>query len=73
MGGLDRPGSWCRCTYPSLGRRADEHINKIVTLGTPHQGITFQGIRDWKFVEAQEELERFNPKAQAQRENPGRS
>ncbi len=30
----------------------------------------FQGIRDWKFVEAQDELERFNPKAQAKRDNP---
>jgi hypothetical protein len=59
-----------QCTFPALGRRADEHINKIVTLGTPHQGITFQGIRDWKFVEAEQELERFNPKAQADPDNP---
>ena len=52
-------------TLPGLGRRADECINKIVTLGTPHRGIAFQGIRDWKFTEAAEELERFNPDAQA--------
>ena len=32
-----------------------------MTLGTPHRGISFQGVRDWKFVEAEEELERFNP------------
>jgi hypothetical protein len=56
-------------TFPAMGRRAEDYINKIVTLGTPHQGITFQGIRDWKFVEADEELERFNPKAQASPEN----
>ena len=59
-----------QCTFPAQRRRAEDHINKIVTLGTPHQGITFQGIRDWKFVEADEELERFNPKAQANRDNP---
>ena len=54
-------------TLPGLGRRGDECINKIVTLGTPHRGISFQGIRDWKFTEAEEELERFNPDAQADR------
>jgi pimeloyl-ACP methyl ester carboxylesterase len=26
-------------TYPGLGRRAEDDINKIVTLGTPHHGI----------------------------------
>ena len=56
-------------TLPALGRRADECINKIVTLGTPHRGISFQGIRDWKLTEAEEELERFNPKAQADASN----
>jgi pimeloyl-ACP methyl ester carboxylesterase len=52
-------------TYPSLNRSAEESINKIVTLGTPHRGITFQGLRDFRFVDAEEELERFNPQAQA--------
>lgn len=57
-------------TLPSLGRRADECINKIVTLGTPHKGISFQGVRDWKILDASEELERFNPAAQKDPENP---
>jgi hypothetical protein len=57
-------------TLPGLGRRAEDCINKIVTLGTPHKGISFQGVRDWKFVEAEEELERFNPEAQADPANP---
>ena len=51
-------------TLPALGRGAADCINKIVTLGTPHKGVSFQGVRDWKFTDAQEELERFNPKAQ---------
>lgn len=57
-------------TLPGLGRRADECINKIVTLGTPHRGISFQAIRDWKFTEAEEELERFNPDGQADPAQP---
>lgn len=56
-------------TLPALGRRGADCINKIVTLGTPHRGITFQGIRDWKITEAQDELERFNPAAQADAQN----
>jgi hypothetical protein len=56
-------------TLPGLGRRAEDCINKIVTLGTPHKGISFQGIRDWKIVDADEELERFNPAAQADAKN----
>ena len=57
-------------TLPGLGRRAEDCINKIVTLGTPHKGIAFQGIRDWKIVDADEELERFSPAAQADSKNP---
>jgi hypothetical protein len=57
-------------TYPAAGRKAADHINKIVTLGTPHKGISFQGVRDWKIVDAEEELERFNPAAQADPKNP---
>lgn len=40
---------------------AEEVINKIVTLGTPHRGITFQVLKNWMGVEASEELEYFNP------------
>jgi hypothetical protein len=29
-------------SYPDANRRADDHINKVVTLGTPHQGIALQ-------------------------------
>ena len=57
-------------TLPGLGRRAEDCINKIVTLGTPHKGISFQGVRDWKLLDAQEELERFNPAAQLDAGNP---
>ncbi|MEO8576885.1 MAG: hypothetical protein ABI556_09305 [Gemmatimonadales bacterium] len=52
-------------TYPALGQRAEDHINKIVTLGTPHKGIAFQFLRDWINLDAEEELEHFNPKLQA--------
>jgi hypothetical protein len=54
-------------TYPEKDDKADEAINKIVTLGTPHRGITFQVIRDlrWLGVEAEEELKHFNPEFQA--------
>jgi pimeloyl-ACP methyl ester carboxylesterase len=43
---------------------AETYINKIVTLGTPHRGISFQIIRDWLRIDAQEELEHFNPEFQ---------
>jgi pimeloyl-ACP methyl ester carboxylesterase len=58
-------------TLPGLGRRAEDCINKIVTLGTPHQGISFQLIRElrWLRIEAEEELEHFNPKKQKDRGN----
>jgi pimeloyl-ACP methyl ester carboxylesterase len=51
-------------TYPKLNARAADHINKIVTLGTPHRGISFQFLRDWIKVDAEEELEHFNPRFQ---------
>jgi pimeloyl-ACP methyl ester carboxylesterase len=57
-------------TLPGLGRKGADCINKIVTLGTPHQGVSFQIIRDWKFIDADEELERFNPDAQKDPANP---
>jgi putative serine esterase DUF676 len=48
-------------TYPDRGREAHEYINKIVTLGTPHQGISFQVLKDWMIgvISAEEELEHF--------------
>ena len=58
-------------TYPREGESAAEHINKIVTLGTPHQGISFQFLRDWIKLDAEEELEHFNPAFQRD-EQPGR-
>jgi hypothetical protein len=54
-------------TYPELKQRAGDHINKIVTLGTPHQGISFQFLQDWLKMDAEQELERFNPQFQADR------
>ena len=50
--------------FPRNGESAPDFINKIVTLGTPHKGISFQILRDWIRIEAQEELERFNPNDQ---------
>lgn len=53
-------------TYPSMKNeqgeslKAENYINKIVTLGTPHQGVTPQIFRDWIGIEAEEEFERFN-------------
>jgi hypothetical protein len=55
-------------TYPLRGQSGADHINKIVTLGTPHRGISFQVLRDWIRIDAEEELEHFNPSFQA---NPG--
>ena len=54
-------------TYPK--GQASEHINKIMTLGTPHQGISFQFLKNWIRIDAEEELERFNPKFQDKSEN----
>lgn len=57
-------------TYPSLGRSAAEHINKIVTLGTPHKGISFQVFKNWLPIGAEKELEHFNPDFQDDGSNP---
>ena len=51
-------------TFPAADERAEEFINKIVTLGTPHQGISFQLLKNWIHIEAEEELEVFSPKRQ---------
>lgn len=50
--------------------QAEKHINKIVTLGTPHQGIAFQLLRNWIRIDAEKELEHFNPKFQANKSKP---
>jgi pimeloyl-ACP methyl ester carboxylesterase len=47
---------------------AAEHINKIITLGTPHKGISFQVIRNWIRIESEKELEHFNPDFQGNSE-----
>ena len=53
---------------PPADPRAE--INKVVTLGTPHQGISFQILQEWIGIAAAEELEQFNPKKQAAADNP---
>ena len=55
-------------SYPK--GEAAKHINKIVTLGTPHQGISFQLLKEWIGIRAAEELEQFNPEKQADPKNP---
>jgi hypothetical protein len=57
-------------TFPSQDKDPKDYINKIVTLGTPHQGISFQVFRDWIRIDSEEELESFNPKKQEDPENP---
>lgn len=49
---------------------AAKHINKVVTLGTPHQGISFQLLKEWIRIGAGKELEQFNPEKQASDANP---
>jgi hypothetical protein len=56
-------------TFPAHKRDPKESINKIVTLGTPHQGISFQVLRDWIRIDAQHELEHFNPEKQKDPKN----
>jgi hypothetical protein len=51
---------------------APKHINKIVTLGTPHQGIAFQVLKDWIGISASKELNQFNPDGQKDPKNPVR-
>jgi hypothetical protein len=57
-------------TFPDHKQRADEFINKVVTLGTPHQGIAFQLLRHWIGIEAEHELQHFNPAFQRDRKKP---
>jgi hypothetical protein len=57
-------------SYPESGRTADEYINKVVTLGTPHRGIAFQVLSHWIGIEAKGELECFSPEFQEDPANP---
>lgn len=54
-------------TYPAAGLDAADAINKIVTLGTPHQGISFQFIENWMRLDAEKEIEHFNTEFQAEK------
>ncbi|MGQ4649549.1 PGAP1-like alpha/beta domain-containing protein [Lyngbya aestuarii] len=56
--------------YPKKGLKAEDYINKIVTLGTPHQGVSFQIVQNWPEIDAAQELENFNPDFQNKPENP---
>jgi len=57
--------------YPRLKggdpRAAEHHIHKIVTLGTPHQGISFQVLDQLGGLGAAQELEAFDPDGPAAR------
>jgi hypothetical protein len=57
-------------SYPESKRSADIHINKVVTLGTPHRGIAFQVLSHWIGIEAKGELECFSPEFQEDPANP---
>src|SRR5262245_5363982 len=50
--------------YPERGDAAADHINKVVTLGTPHQGISFNVLKEWIKIDAADELTHFDPKFQ---------
>lgn len=51
--------------------KAADHINKIVTLGTPHRGISFQILGSWMpSVGPGDELNQFNPEQQEKTNNP---
>jgi hypothetical protein len=41
-----------------------------VTLGTPHQGISFQVLSHWIGIDANDELDHFSPDFQAERKKP---
>ena len=56
-------------TYPEAGRKAENHINKVVTLGTPHQGISFEIFKHWTGISAAKEIELFSPDLQKETSN----
>lgn len=57
-------------TYPAMGFKAEDYINKIVTLGTPHQGVSYQIIEHWLPIESAEDFKHFNPDFQRDCNNP---
>jgi hypothetical protein len=59
-------------TYPAMKELASDHINKIVTLGTPHQGISFQFLQEWIKLDAEQELEHFSPSFQKDEQKKNR-
>ncbi len=57
-------------TYPENNQKAEDFINKIVTLGTPHQGISFQLMENWIGISAKDEIKHFNPSFQKDSTKP---
>ncbi|MBV6625037.1 MAG: alpha/beta hydrolase [Rivularia sp. (in: Bacteria)] len=57
-------------TYPENSQKGEDFINKIVTIGTPHQGISFQLMENWIGISAKDEIEHFNPNFQRNATNP---
>ena len=63
------PTRWAACSSArrssrrirQRNERAEDYINKVVTLGTPHQGISFALLKEWINIDAEEELQHFNP------------
>ena len=51
-------------TYPDRDSQAADYINKIVTLGHAAPGDLVQLLKDWINIDAEEELEHFNPEFQ---------
>jgi len=52
--------------YPDRDDHAADYINKVVTLGTPHRGISFNLLKEWINIDAEDELKHFNPDFQAE-------
>ncbi len=61
-------------SFPATGdlTAAEQAINKVVTLGTPHKGIVFQALKalNWLPLEASDELEHFSPEFQTREDIP---
>lgn len=72
MGGLIVREAVQRTFAARSADAADQAINKIVTLGTPHRGISFQVLEAfrWLPLDAGEELWTFNPDHQDDPANP---
>jgi hypothetical protein len=66
---LGRPAPAATAADEPVGPATD-YVNKVVTLGTPHRGITFQVLKEWINIDAADELEHFNPGVQADPNNP---